>query len=50
MSDDTETTEPGATDDDALERAKENKRKKEEQLKKLFSDNKTGRYGKSIDA
>jgi len=49
MSDDTETTE-GAVDDDAIERAKENKRKKEEQLKKLFSDNKTGRYGKAVDA
>jgi len=50
MSDDTEKTEPGATDDDATERAKKNKKDKEDQLKKIFSDNKTGRYGKAIDA
>ena len=45
-----EKTEAGSTDDDAIERAKENKKKKEEQLKQLFSDNKTGRYGKATDA
>ena len=49
MSDDTEDTEAGSMDDDALERAKENKKKKEDQLSKIFADNKTGRYGKPID-
>ena len=49
MSDGKET-EPGATDDNALERAKKNKKEKQDQLDKLFSDNKTGRYGKAIDA
>lgn len=43
-------TEAGAVDDDATERAKKNKKAKEDQLKKIFSDNKTGRYGKCIDA
>jgi len=47
MSDDTEA---GQVDDDAIERAKENKKKKEDQLSKIFADNKTGRYGKPIDA
>ena len=45
-----EDTDPGSVDDDALERAKENKKKKEDQLSKIFADNKTGRYGKPIDA
>jgi hypothetical protein len=43
-------TEAGAVDDDATERAKKNRKKKQDQLDKLFSDNKSGRYGKSIDA
>ena len=46
MSDDTEA---GQVDDDAIERAKENKKKKEDQLSKIFADNTTGRYGKPID-
>ncbi|MHC5062318.1 MAG: hypothetical protein ACYTFK_14790 [Planctomycetota bacterium] len=45
-----EDTTPGSVDHDATEEAKKNKKKKEDQLKKIFSDNKTGRYGKSIDA
>jgi len=40
----------GQMDDDATERAKKNKKKKQEMLDKIFSDNKTGRYGKAIDA
>ena len=47
---DTEDTEAGSMDDDALERAKENKKEKEDQLSKIFADNTTGRYGKPIDA
>lgn len=49
MSED-EKTEPGSVDDDASDRAKGNKKKKEDMLKKLFSDNKSKRYGKAIDA
>lgn len=36
-------TNPGAVDDNATKRAKENKRKKQEQLQKIFDDNTTGR-------
>ena len=42
MSDETEA---GAMDDDAVKRAKANKKKKEKTLAEIFSDNKTGRYG-----
>ena len=38
-------TQPGAMDDDAVKRAKENKKKKEKTLAEIFSDNTTGRYG-----
>jgi hypothetical protein len=38
-------TQPGAMDDDAAKRAKENKEKKDKMLEKIFSDNTTGRYG-----
>ena len=44
-----EDTKPGAVDDDAMKRAKENKRKKEEQLKAIFDDNTKGRYGAATD-
>jgi hypothetical protein len=37
-------TEAGAMDDDALKRAKDRKKKQESDLKKIFSDNTTGRY------
>ena len=46
MADDTEA---GQVDDDALERAKENKKKKEKTLQQIFDDNTTGRYGSSTD-
>ena len=39
-----QTTQPGAMDDDAIKRAKANKRKKEQQLQELFDDNTTNRY------
>jgi len=38
-------TSPGQMDDDAVKRAKRNKKKKEKALKDIFDDNKTGRYG-----
>jgi len=38
-------TQPGQVDDNATERAKKNKKAKEKQLKEIFSDNTTGRYG-----
>ena len=38
-------TDPGSMDDDAVKRAKANKKKKEKTLAEIFSDNKTGRYG-----
>jgi len=44
-----ETT-PGSVDHDAVEDAKKNKKKKQDMLDKLFSDNKSKRYGKAIDA
>jgi hypothetical protein len=50
MSDNSDNTEAGAVDDDALERAKENKEEKESQLKKIFEDNKTGRYSGPTDS
>ena len=50
MPEDTNDTEAGAMDDDALERAKENKKKKQDQLNKIFADNKSKRYGKAVDA
>lgn len=43
-------TDPGAMDDSATKRAKDRKKKQEEELKKIFSDNKTGRYGPGVDA
>jgi hypothetical protein len=43
-------TKAGSMDHDATEGAKENKKKKEEQLKKIFSDNKSKRYSGPIDA
>ena len=36
-------TKPGAVDDNAVERAKANKKKKQDQLQKIFDDNTTGR-------
>ena len=36
-------TQPGAMDDNATKRAADNKRKKQEQLQKIFDDNTTGR-------
>ena len=50
MPEDKNNTEPGAADDDALERAKENEKKKQDQLDKIFADNKSKRYSKAIDA
>ena len=38
-------TEAGQVDDNAADRAKKNKKDKEKQLKDIFSDNTTGRYG-----
>ena len=42
-------TDPGAMDDNATKRAKENKKKKSNMLKDIFDDNSTGRYGSSTD-
>lgn len=47
---DNDDTRPGALDDDAVKRAKANKKKKEDQLSKIFSDNKTGRYSGPTDS
>lgn len=44
-----EKTQPGATDDDALARAKKNEEKKQKQLQAIFDDNTSGRYGKGTD-
>ena len=41
-------TQPGAMDDDAVKRAKDKKKKQEAELKKIFSDNKTGRYSEAV--
>ena len=41
-------TQPGAMDDDAMKRVKDRQDKIDEQMKKLFSDNETGRYSKEI--
>ena len=38
-------TDPGAVDDNATERAKKNEKDKQNQLRAIFDDNKTGRYG-----
>jgi hypothetical protein len=43
-------TQPGAVDDDALKRAKENKKKRQKQLDQIFNDNSSGRYGKPTDS
>lgn len=46
---DNDNTQPGAMDDDAVKRAKENKRKKEKTLQEIFDDNSTGRYSSNDD-
>ena len=43
-----EDTKPVASDDDAMKRLKDRQDKLDEQMKKLFSDNETGRYSKEI--
>jgi len=43
-------TQPGAVDDNATKRAKDNEKKKQKQLDAIFSDNKTGRYSDEIKA
>ena len=48
MSDD--KTEAGAMDDDALDRAKENKEEKQSQLDAIFNDNKSNRYSGPTDS
>ena len=37
-------TQPGAMDDDAVKRAKKNKKDREKTLQQIFDDNSTGRY------
>lgn len=44
-----EKTTPGSMDDDAVKRAKANKKKKTDSLKAIFDDNKKGRYGSTTD-
>jgi hypothetical protein len=46
---DQDETQAGALDDDALERAKKNRKKKQSQLDQIFNDNKSGRYSGPTD-
>lgn len=43
-------TEPGAMDDDAIERAKKKNAKTKQTIDELFNDNTTGRYGPATDS
>lgn len=45
-----EETKAGSVDDDAKERIKKRKKDQESELKKIFADNTTGRYGPGVDA
>lgn len=42
-------TNPGAMDDNATKRARENKKKKSDMLRKIFDDNESNRYGPPVD-
>jgi hypothetical protein len=47
---DQDKTGAGQVDDDAIERAKKNTKKKQSQLDQIFNDNKSGRYNGPTDS